>query len=95
MPKVKAKRKVKLNHNECRLRVCIWCGKKRSPGSLQNISKANLLLIQSHGDASLDPASDSGLPKVICPSCRLGLKELETPPEGGIKHHLAPLFDYE
>ena len=95
MPKVKTKRKGKLTHNECRMRACIWCGKKRSPGSLQNISKVNLLLIQKHGSASLDPATDSHLPKVICTSCRLGLKELETPPESGIKNHLPTLFDYE
>ena len=105
MPKAK-KRKVpqkrgglthkerQLTHNECLMRSCIWCGKKRNPGSLQNISQKNLLLIQKHGSASLEPSTDPHLPKVICTSCRLGLKDLETPPDSGKTHHLPPLFDH-
>ena len=100
MPKAKSKTKKKeaLTHNGCRMRACIWCGKKRAPGSLTNISQKNLTLIQKHGSARLDPATDDMLPKVICTSCRLGLRELESPRAEGNKHHstqLPPLFDYE
>ena len=94
MPKVKAKskRNLKLTHNECRLRACIWCGKKKSPGSLQSIGQKNLHLIQNHGNTCLDPATDDYLPKVICTSCRLGLRALDSP--NGGRNNLPPLFSW-
>lgn len=95
MPKVKKKcaRKEKLTHDQCRMRICIWCGKKRPPGSVRPISQANLRLVSKHGGANLDPSSDDQLPKAMCTSCRLGLKELETPSANG-RHQLPPFFDY-
>ena len=95
MPKVKRKSqgREKLTHNECRMRGCIWCGKKRSPGSLRPLNQAQLLLVQKHGDASLDPTTDDQLPKAICTSCRLGLSALENE-DSGIRYQLPDLFDY-
>ena len=99
MPKVKKRKAIKsketLSHNDCRLRACIWCGKKKSPGSVRVISHTQLLLIQKHGSPSLDPATDDMLPKVLCSTCRLGLKDFESPPATGIKNHLPTRFEWE
>ena len=94
MPKAKAKKgasRQKLTHDECRMRACLWCAKRKSPGSLQPLSQNNLLLVQKHGGTNLDPASDDQLPKTLCTSCRLGLKALEN---GGTRNKLPDLFDY-
>ena len=97
MPKGRRKPKFtrqKFKHNECRMRACIWCGKRKTPGSVRELTQAQLLLVQKHGNPSLDPATDNLLPKVICSTCRLGLSELESPPATGIKNHLPSLFNW-
>ena len=98
MPKTKKKkqsnRNLTLTHNECRMGACVWCGKKRSRGSLQPISQKNLFLIQKYGNASVNPSSDDQLPKVICTSCRLGLSEFESSSSSGARNRLLPLFDW-